>query len=218
MAIGPSQAKFSIPPPPWNTDMSLGQRTQHFKARYINTAFEKPVAYNFFWLQQNKSLFQKVLEKTSSTLIDLRYIKCSWYIAVNFLLFYKVILLKWPLRKIEQKIKSSHCLLLLENFMRSKWSTNWNESTGFFFWSGFFFFVFPPLPFKYSDLFQNQNLKRVEVLSTTHTINCTAENTTRYDFRTESIFPKHPLDLYVTSFKLNESATLPAGGWFLSQT
>lgn len=88
----------------------------------------------------------------------------------------------------------------------------------FFFGLGFFFFVFPPLPFKYSDLFQNQNLKRVEVLSTTHTINCTAENTTRYDFRIESIFPKHPLDLYVTSFKLNESATLPAGGWFLSQT
>lgn len=55
MAIGPSQAKFSLPLPPWNTDTSLGQRAQHFKARYVNTALKKPVACNFFWLQQNKS-------------------------------------------------------------------------------------------------------------------------------------------------------------------
>lgn len=61
--------KFS-PPPHWNTEMSPGQRTQHFKARYVNTALKKLVAYDFFWLpQQNKSRFcQKTLQKTSFTL------------------------------------------------------------------------------------------------------------------------------------------------------
>lgn len=138
MAIRPSQAKFSIPPPPWNTDMSLGQRTQHFKARYVNTAFEKPVAYNFFWLQQNKSLFQKTLEKTSSALIDLRYIKCSWYIAVNFLLFYRGYIIKVDFEKNKTENKKLTLPPAVRKFHEVKMvhKLEW-EHVGFFF---FFFF------------------------------------------------------------------------------
>lgn len=148
MAIRPSQAKFSIPPPPWNTDMSLGQRTQHFKARYVNTAFEKPVAYNFFWLQQNKSLFQKTLEKTSSTLIDLRYIKCSWYIAVNFLLFYRGYIIKVAFEKNKTENKKLTLPPAVRKFHEVKMvhKLEWEHGVVlffFFFWSGFCCCFFP---------------------------------------------------------------------------
>lgn len=69
---------------------------------------------------------------------------------------------------------------------------------------------FSPLPFKSNDLFPNQNLRRVEVLSTTRT-KCTAENTIRYIwFQNRNHLPQ-------TSFGLGRwpnlnktiSATLP---------
>lgn len=189
MAIGPSQAKFSIPLPPWNTGMSPGQRT-HFKARYVNTALRKPVACNFFWLQQNKSLFQKTFGKTSSVLTDLRYVKCSWYVAINVLLFYLGCISKVAL----EKNKTENKKLTLPPTVRKKILGGQNGPQTVMRARGFFLVFFPPLPFKSNDPFLNQNLKRVEILFY-NPCKCTAENTTRYDFRLEVIFPKHPFDL-----------------------
>ena len=81
--------------------MSPGQRTQRFKARYVNTALKKPMACNLFWLpQQNKSLCQKTLQKTSSTLHGSKiYQVLLIYIVVHLLLFYGDYISKAALRK-----------------------------------------------------------------------------------------------------------------------
>ena len=56
---------------------SPGPKT-HFKARYVNIALKKPVAFNFFWLPQHNNSFWKSKLLTLH-FMDLRYIKSFWY-------------------------------------------------------------------------------------------------------------------------------------------